>query len=134
MLKVNQIDFDEKSDDYNPDGELSLNAKLISEMKQQRQKMKLISSIDRDTIVRCEYEDEENLYENYYGKIAGRSKCWQFKDEKDENDQEEEKDKNYLYYKSNKTFTKLGKIECPMLIPFQRDNGVTAKAPDIIFN
>tara|TARA_B110000285_G_C14499348_1_gene327455 strand:+ start:198 stop:443 length:246 start_codon:yes stop_codon:yes gene_type:complete len=81
MLKVNQIDFEENSDEYHPEGELSKNAKLISEMKQQRQKMKLISSIDRNTIVRCEYEDEEKSYENYYGKIAGRSKCWTFKND-----------------------------------------------------
>jgi hypothetical protein len=80
--------------------------------------MKLISNMDVKNIVRCEYEDEEKLYQHYYGKIAGRSKCWNLIDEKEENEQEEELDKNYSYYRTNKTFTKIGKIECPMLVPF----------------
>ena len=56
--------------------------------------MSMISDIDHSTLVRCEYEDEEKLYQSYYGRIAGRSKN-----------------------------INLGKIEVPMLIPFIREHG-----------
>jgi hypothetical protein len=56
--------------------------------------MHLISEIDHSTLVRCEYEDEEKLYQSYYGRIAGRSKN-----------------------------IGLGKLETPMLDRFIRVNG-----------
>ena len=55
----------------------------------------MISDINLDTIVRCEFEDEERLYRNYYGKIAGRPK----------------------------TDVNLGPMNCEMIKPFKRING-----------
>jgi hypothetical protein len=47
---------------------------LKQQIKQQRQRMNLISDIDVSTLVRVEYKYELDKYKDYYGRIAGRVK------------------------------------------------------------